>query len=1126
MQSPVVLRFVVASIVASIGIVASAAEATPDQFAPLSPEEGLKSMIARPGFTVELVAAEPLVMDPVAFAWGADGKLWVVEMADYPLGLDGKGQPGGRVRWLDDTDGDGRYDRSTVFLDGLNFPNGVMPWRNGVLVTCAPEILYAEDTDGDGRADVRKTLYLGFAEGNQQHRMNGLRWGLDNWIHCASGGSSGGEIESKLTGKEVSVSGRDFRIRPDQGLIDPQTGQTQFIRERDDWGNWFGTKNSQPLSHYVLADEYLRRNPHLPPPHTTAEVPSVPGAAPIYPRSPAVARFNDLNKVNRFTSACGETFYRDELFGPGFAGNSFVCEPVHNLVHREMLSPAGATFTSHRAADEKRSEFLASTDPWSRPVMVRTGPDGALWVADMYRLVIEHPQWIPHQWQEKLDVRSGHDRGRIYRVFPSDKRPRAIPRLDQLDTPALVAALDTPNGTTRDMVHRRIVERGDRAAVETLRQFVRSAKRAQTRLTALAALGGLGAIDADVLAAPLGDEHSGVRRLAVGLAEPILGSTPALGERLTKLADDPDAQVQLQVACTLGNWDDARAGAVLGNIALGDSGDPFIVGAVMSSVNRETLGGIAKVVLAASELQKHAELIEKLTTMAVALGDQATLAAIVARAVTPSAGRYAPWQIGIVGSLADALARRKLTLAAYQQQAGEPLRVELNKLAAMFAWARTVAAQPPTAESDRIAALQLLGRDAAARDCDLTLLAGLLGPQTPPPLQAAALTTLVRQGDPRVPSMLLGQWRTFGPVVRGQVLDALLARPLSTNALLDAIERGEIQPAEIDAARVERLVESKDATVAKRAAALLAAARNTDRAKVVEQYRDVLALSGDAAHGAEVFNRRCSACHKLGNVGHAVGPDLTALTDKSPAALLVAVLDPNRAVEAKFINYTAITTDGLVYTGMLAAESGTGVTLLAAEGKEIPLARADLEELASSTKSLMPEGLEKDLSRQDLADVFALLGRSALPRKEFAGNRPAVVKPEALRGEFYLMPQQAEIYGPTLELESRYDNLGFWRSEADHAVWTIDVSRPGPYEASFEYACGDDSAGNTWQLTVDGNRLTGTVVGTHTWDEYRVQLAGRIALAAGLHRIDFRAGGKIHGALLDLKTVRLRPLNK
>src|SRR2546429_2180788 len=212
---------------------------------PLSPEESLKAMHVQPGMKIELVAAEPLVVDPVAFDWGPDGRLWVVEMRDYPNGMawnkegDPLGKPGGRVKVLTDTDGDGKYDKASVFLDEIPFPTGVKVWRKGILVTAAPEILYAEDKDGDDKADERIVLYRGFGEGNQQHRVNGLRWGLDNWLHVGNG-DSGGVIKSLLVDKEINVAGRDLRIRPDTGELDAVSGNTQFGRERDDWGNWFG----------------------------------------------------------------------------------------------------------------------------------------------------------------------------------------------------------------------------------------------------------------------------------------------------------------------------------------------------------------------------------------------------------------------------------------------------------------------------------------------------------------------------------------------------------------------------------------------------------------------------------------------------------------------------------------------------------------------------------------------------------------------------------------------------------------------------------------------------------------------------------------------------------------------
>ncbi|MBL9125098.1 MAG: hypothetical protein JNG90_15780, partial [Planctomycetaceae bacterium] len=333
-----------------------------------SPAAALASLRPRPGFTVELVVAEPLVQDPIAFDWGPDGKLWVVEMGDYPSGLDGRHTPGGRVRCIEDRDGDGRYEHSTDFLDGLRYPTSVLSWRQGVLVTAAPDLLYAEDTDGDGVADVRKVLFTGFAKGNPQHVVNGLALGLDNWIYGANG-DSGGNVKSFNNDQPVSISGRDFRCRPDDGRFQAEAGYTQFVRSQDDWGNWFGSSNNNPMWQYVLTDHYLRRNPHFVPPDGRWTLSEIPGQSPVYPLSRMLERFNDPHTANCFTSACSAMLYRDELFGPEFAGNAFVSEPVHNLVHREIVVPDGVRFRSRRAPDEQRSEFLASTDSFFRPTM-------------------------------------------------------------------------------------------------------------------------------------------------------------------------------------------------------------------------------------------------------------------------------------------------------------------------------------------------------------------------------------------------------------------------------------------------------------------------------------------------------------------------------------------------------------------------------------------------------------------------------------------------------------------------------------------------------------------------------------------------------------------------------------
>jgi putative membrane-bound dehydrogenase-like protein len=1092
-----------------------------------TPQASLESIRTRPGFQVELIASEPLVQSPIALAWGADGKLWVVEMGDYPLGLENKGKPGGRIKYLEDTNGDGRYDKATVFLDGLSFPTGVLPWRKGVLVTCAPEIFYAEDTKGTGKADLRVPLYTGFAEGNPQHRVNTLAWGLDNWLYCANG-DSGGRIKSVKTGATLNLSGRDFRTRPDDGALDGQTGQTQYGRSRDDWGDWFGNNNSNPMYHYVLADHYIRRNRHLAAPDPRVQVSVTPGAAPVFPISRTLPRFNDFNTANHFTSACSAIVYRDDLFGPAFAGSTFVSEPVHNLIHREIMTAKGVTFTSRRAPDEQKSEFLASSDNWFRPTSIQNGPDGALWVADMYRAIIEHPEWIPLDWQKRIDLRAGQDKGRIYRVYPVGRKPRKIPRLDRLDTAGLVAALDSPNGWQRDTAQQMLLWRNDKAAVPSLEKMTVDCQRPLGRLHALCTLDGLNVLSPERVLRALDDPHPGVRRHAIRLCERQLAKSPELGVALMKLVGDGDPQVRMQLAYTLGDWADARSGDALGQIALRDSGDRYLTAAVMSSVNRTNLDRVLLTVLKGSGTAPPPEaLVEKLLRMANALGDTRAMVTLLTTVSTPEKGKYAAWQFAALAGLLDALDERNTPLERLRAEGGDDMKAALKQLVGLFDAARAVMTDEHGATADKLPAIRLLGRGLDHRQEDMARLADLLVPQTPDDVQNAAIAALGRLRGERVPVLLLRGWKGYAPARRDQVLDVLFGRNEWLAAVLQVIERKEITPAEINAVRRQRLLNHRSDDVRRRAAKLFADALNADRQKVIDAYQSVLTLPGDARRGAEVFSKHCATCHQLKGVGNAVGPDLASLGDKSPQALLIAVLDPNRAVEARYVGYTATTKAGRVFSGVLAAETGNSITLAGADGKKETILRSDLDELASTGKSAMPEGLEKELKPQDMADVFAHVG-SAGPqprRKLFEGNRPELVRPDR-DGLLLLNAANGEIYGSTVVLEKKYNNLGYWSSEDDHVIWSVEVSKAGKYAVWLDWACDDASAGKMFLLQAGPNQTTGRVASTGSWDTYRQAKVGDIVLPAGRQRLTFRSARRIFYPLIDLKSIKLVPLKE
>lgn len=1121
---------------------------------PMSPQMSLKAMQPRPGFQVQLVAAEPLVRDPVAFEWGPDGRLWVAEMADYPVGTNPTRKrgsrttsSGGRIRVLTDTNGDGVYDKSTLFLDGLNFPNGVLPWRKGVLITAAPDIIYAEDTNGDGKADVKRVLFTGFGQGNQQHRANGLVRGLDNWIYCANG-ESDGRIKSTKTGTIVDIRGRDFRFNPDTGELQTVTGRTQFGRNRDDWENWFGNNNSNPLYHFVLDDRYLARNPHVRYPDPRVQVSVRPGAAAVFPVSKAMPRFNDYHTLNRFTSACSAIIYRDTLFGPAFAGNSFVSEPVHNLVHREIVKPTGVTFTSRRADDEQRSEFLASRDNWFRPTMLKTGPDGALYIADMYRLVIEHPQYIPKELQKDWDFRAGEKMGRIYRVFPKGKKLRRIPRLDGMTTARLVAALSDSNGWVRDTAQRLLIDRNDKSAAALLEALAKSRARqeaghpALARLHALGTLDGLGALKPSVIATALSDPHPGIRRHAVRLAERQLNTSPELAAKVAKLAGDRDPLVRMQVAYSLGEWNDAKSGDVLAALLRRDSGNRYITAAALSSVNTKNLGTLVAAVLGKAPVaDAPGSPVSPVLSLAASMGGKRTLLDVLQRITRPidpkqPAGKWKfhVRQIAALTAFHGGLQSRGQSLrkliSSAKKPAAERLEVQVGRLY-LFATQTAFAQGNGTRIAERVVAVRALPLAADFENNAGNMALGcreLLIPQEDARVQAAVVDALARLNHPNVPKTLLRDWKSHTPSLRTEIVDALLGRRSWTRALLTAIRKGDVRPAEISAVHRQRLLSLRNRELRQLAADVLKSVRfDANRAKVVAAYQSALKLTGNISHGKAVFKKTCSICHKLEGVGKQVGPDLIGLKVKSPQSLLVAILDPNRNVESRYVNYVAVTKAGRSFAGLLASEAGGSITLVGPDGKEQVLLRGEIELLRSTAKSAMPEGLEKDLKPQDAADVMAYVAsvKSDLPQRKPNGRFPRTIRPRK-DGSFTLAADDCEIYGPSLKFEAKHQNLGWWGSPRDRAVWPVYVPAEQTYSVQIEFACDAKNAGNAFVLECGRKSVTAKIPSTGGWDTYRKRNIGTITLPAGQQRIAARASKSLKGYVVDLKSVTLTPVRK
>lgn len=930
---------------------------------PKSPADSLAAIQVGEGITVDLAVAEPFVADPVAIDWDARGRMWVVEQPDYPNGMDGKGKPGGRVKILTDSDGDGRYDQASLLLEGIPFPTGITCWGKGAYVCAAPDILYVEDSTGDGKADKVEKLFSGFYTDNYNARINSLTLGLDNWIHGANG-LLGGNIRNEKTGDVVDIRGRDVRFHPDSLEFQLVSGVTQQGRVRDDWDNWFGCSNSRWIFHFPLPEQDLRRNPHV-----TMPAPSVylPGKSEgkLSPISQPLERFNNPGSQGNITSACGLGIYRDVLLGPDFAGNAFIGETAHNLVRRYHLDPKGATFAARRPEAETKREFFASADNWSRPVQIRTGPDGALYIVDMYRAVIEHTRWIPADRLAKIDPRAGENMGRIYRLLPSGMKPRPVRDLTQLDDTALVAALDTPNGTTRDLVHQLLLQKKDPTLGKALVELSKASQTPAVRVQALAILEGLGSLSPPELLRALSDSDARVRRHALRLAASRLATSPELAAASLGLVDDSDPAVRYQLALSLGDWDDPRAAQALGYLAQGNMADPWFRAALASSSLHRPLDILATVMSTAPDSAGRSPLIADLVATAAATAAEPADFDRLVRMLAPKPDASPrDWQLAGMAQVLDALGRRNLALASLSSA---------EQVRPLFAAAHQIAADDQAREADRLAALRLFGRGFNDPDGDLSLLSGFLRPTASDSIQKAALAMLARTASPAAAEAMLGDWPQRAPSVRAAVITTLLAREAWTQRLLQAVEEGQVNPAEVSASNRQSLEAHPNDNTRQRARQLLPRADNSARAAMVEKYQSVAQLKGDAVRGATVFKNACSTCHSYIGQGMAVGPDLKAYYNKSAADFVTAILDPNAAVEPRYVSYAVTTRDERTLVGVIANESAASLEVVQPGGVRETILRPDIKSITATGLSLMPDGLEQAITPQAMADLIAFL---------------------------------------------------------------------------------------------------------------------------------------------------------
>jgi putative membrane-bound dehydrogenase-like protein len=974
---------------------ASADDSLP-RISPTSPDQATALIRLQNGFRAELIAAEPLVTDPVAIQYDEDGLLYVVEMNDYPYSdksfdkswQQQKSAPLGRIRVLSDDNGDGIYDSSTVFAENLSWPSGLALWKGGVYVTATPDVLYLKDTDDDGKADVRRKVFTGFRKYNVQAVMNNLKWGLDHHIYAA-GASNGGKVSSAEGLTSITLRRSDFRFHPRREDFELVAGGARFGHTSDNWGNRFLCNIRNPIQHVLFPSRYVRRNPFLPLTTSLNDVAASGDSIAVYQiSSPEPWRIinaarqaaDTANNPPRdstvpkgfVTSSSGVTIYGGAAYPREFQRNAFIGEVAGNLVMRYRIKPSGVSFAATKA--HENVEFLASTDNWFRPVNFANAPDGMLHVLDMYRETIEHPWSMPDDLKAQVDLTSGRDRGRIYRLVPPEFaagfEPPPRPRMGSATVKELVTELSNPNSWWRNTAHRLIFERQESATVPPLRSLLRNGATAVGRLHALWSLEGLDALTADDILVALIDSDEHLREHAVRLAESLLLQKPELLSAVLERTADEAIRVRFQVALTLGEVSDRRVTAALADIAKRDAGEVWMRLAVLSSLANSELTFLKQVVGDAAFVRSPGgqQMLRQLAFVIGAGKNQQQVSELhtLVEELTQSDDTTLPKRI--LSGLGAGLKRSGRSL--------EDSALDSNSSAARYIDVCLSHASTDAADSSRdiemrldaLAFLQWAEYSKASPVCT-----PLLDPRQPQAVQLAALETLTSFPDTKVAETILAKYSTLTPNIRAKAITRLLTRSNWLVPTFEAIAAGKVSKARIARHRRDIYMQHPSEHIRQQAVALFGTDRPGPRAEVVDRYQVALNLPSDSARGVAVVKRECLDCHRYQNEGHEVGPNLVTVQRRTKTELLLHILDPNREVSPNFIEYTILTKSGRIFSGLIASETATTVTLRQSQKKEFTVLRNDIDEIQSQQRSLMPEGLEKKLSIQDMADLLTWL---------------------------------------------------------------------------------------------------------------------------------------------------------
>ena len=977
-------------------------EQTPKQL--LEPQEALATFDVEPGFEIKLIASDPLIADPVDMEIDEYGRLYVLEMHGYPLDKSGAG----RVMLLSDTDGDGQMDKSTTFADSLVLPYGIMRWKQGLLVADPPHLYYLEDTTGNGEADTKEIMLTGFALTNAHMTASNPLYGLDNWIYLTSEHGGGYKVYEELFNEKGSAihypqnpdtpqlpkeaTGRTIRFRPNTNQLELTSGKTQYGHGFTQWGDHILGNNAHHVYHEVIGARYLQRNPDLSVPNATHNGNDHGTDVHGITENPEL---QVLSGVGVYTAACGNTIYTGGAFPEPFREHThFVCEPASNIVHVDKLIPDGASFTASRVGRDDK-EFLASTDAWFRPVNLYVGPDGALYVVDYYRQIIEHPEWMSEEAIQAGELYNGNQQGRIYRIAARDGTPafswtKGL-RLGDATNEELVATLAHANGWWRLNAQRLLIDREATDIIIQLAEVATNPTSALGRLHALWTLEGLNELTPELIAKALHDEEAGIRENAIKLAEQHLDNIQLVNTLMT-LQDDESPKVRFQLLCTLGYLDKPAVAQVRETMLFNDLRDNWMQVAALSTSSLEKNALLAKLIKDYREDNPaYISLIERLTTMIGTSSPPENVRTLIQKAIL-NADQHDKWPLAMLQGLARGIERRKIDNQGWQKtqdllintffdHADAAIRrasLQLLKAAntapdtqldKAFTKAASIAANPELPTDQRAEAVAFLTLDNPEDHSELFM--RLIASEDKATVQRAAINSFGQLPDEVVIDYLMEEWPALSSGLKDEAVIILLASADRVKALLDAIDEGKVKKTDIDSRQRIRLMAKSSPDLRLRARSMFALKSPDETNK---PYKKSLEMEGDAIAGKIVYAQHCAMCHQVrGKIGVSYGPDLGTVKQWRPEGLLTNILSPSLSVPVGYELWDITMKNGESIQGIIESETTVAITLKMEGNAKRIINRQEVKEINELNVSAMPTGFEEKIDPEQMANLIAFL---------------------------------------------------------------------------------------------------------------------------------------------------------